>query len=898
LALLKQHQGLVESIDWDWERPVRDKVEENESFRVVVEVQLHCIRAGFLRKAGLHFVQVDKAMLCSGSALMVHIWSENKDKIPEKLEYRPGNGTVHLCGCALYDSGDVKILPHMTLYHPDVSTRRCILFVYYTEVKLAVKLLLAERAFLRKSCDEMRDSLQLLRPARDSASSKLLQTKRRMRDAAAVMKAMDYRDLRQLRAEHAAQEEEVAIVLRALAVIKGFEPNAQIGIQILIQEGAHDGFRRPYFSFDRDPAKEENGQKQSLADPCLFFLHPRILAWLEARFMHHPFFDPEYFTAKRQRAPLTLCTWLRCAYAYGRIAHEAISLYDELARLEAGICTCTPGMQACQRRQAQCRDRLVAVHPVATKQDEPQTRCVDFSQLPMCSRLSVFCYVGICGVPSTSFYLIFHLLGGTCDDYLAGMSEHFSSYGRRLKDCENHKDVLDKHHSEIKSAAHMMEKEVGEEEMKQWLLMDRKSRTSHSGDIDVFNANDIIGEALSKVGALAPKLLSPTPRGRGRVPSPTKQQHSGHHAHHLKRSNTRHHANGRHHIKRVHTKSKMTTHSSTSSVASAVDDEKAAREAAVLVAPRVFVIPPGLKLVAEGLCILLNIEPDISPHATIPGKDVLNYWSPFLRELADSEFDAGYYMAKIIRIKAESIPAPQFDRLHEGILRNPKFSMRECQPSVSMFGARACVWIQAVYRLRATLDTQHRGAAVLKLAESVQESIVSSCHKDAHQSLVKAERLLKGQLEVILRREEENRQREAEEAKRAAEAEERERRECEEQLVREQNERDKMAVEEKAQRRQEEIRRKELAILKTQPEFWSDFENVKSELTEFIRDQRLPRDTMPTQVQMKGSARSDLANAIAKYHGGIVNVAKKTNRKVEGMTGSSAGSESKEEEKK
>jgi hypothetical protein len=446
--LLKQHQGLVESIEWDWERPVRDKVEENESFRVVVEVQLHCIHAGFLRKGGLHFVEVNKDMLCSGSALMVHVWSQNKDKIPEKLEYRPGAGTVHLCGCALYDSADKKILPHMTLYQPDVSNRRCVMFVYYTEVKLAVKLLLAERSFLRKSCEEMRDSLQMLRPARDSTSSKLRQTKRRMRDAAAVMKSIDYRDLRQLRTSQRA-EEEVAIVLRALAVIKGFDPDVSIGARILIQEGAHEGFRRPYFSFERDPATEEKGQEQSLADPCLFFLHPRILAWLEARFMHHPFFDPEYFSAKRQRAPLTLCTWLRCAYAYGRIAHEAISLYDELARLETGIRTCTPGMQSCIRRQAQCKERLVAVHPVASGPKTVEKRCVDFSQLPMRSRLSIFCYVGICGVPKTSFYVLFHQLGGKCDDYLAGMSDHFSSYGKRLKDCENHKDVLDKHHSEV-----------------------------------------------------------------------------------------------------------------------------------------------------------------------------------------------------------------------------------------------------------------------------------------------------------------------------------------------------------------------------------------------------------------------------------------------------------------
>ena len=97
-----------------------------------------------------------------------------------------------------------------------------------------------------------------------------------------------------------------------------------------------------------------------------------------------------------------------------------------------------------------------------------------------------------------------------------------------------------------------------------------------------------------------------------------------------------------------------------------------------------------------------------------------------------------------------------------------------------------------------------------------------------------------------------------------------------------------MANEEKQQKRLEEMKRKELAILKTQPEFWSDFENVANELTEFIRDQRLPRLIMPTQVQMKGASRSDLANAIAKYHGGIVNVAKKTGRKVEGMASEDA----------
>jgi hypothetical protein len=283
--------------------------------------------------------------------------------------------------------------------------------------------------------------------------------------------------------------------------------------------------------------------------------------------------------------------------------------------------------------------------------------------------------------------------------------------------------------------------------------------------------------------------------------------------------------------------------------------------------------------------------PSRRPHLTIPGKEVLNYWSPFIRELAVEDFDAQDFMRQILSITPASITAADFDRLHDGIFRNPLFNMRGCQPSVSLFGARACVWVTAVVRLRATLDTQLRGAAVLKLSESVQESIVSSCHKDAFQSLVQAEKLLGGQLEVILRREEENRQREAAEAKRAKEAEETERREAEEQLVREQNERERMTAEEKAQRRQEEIARKELAILKTLPEFWSEFENVKSELSEFIRDQRMPKDIMPTQVQMKAAGRSDLANAIAKFHGGIVNVAKKSNRQVEGMTG---GKEKKE----
>eukprot|EP00177_Eucheuma_denticulatum_P004003 GFKZ01007229.1.p1 GENE.GFKZ01007229.1~~GFKZ01007229.1.p1 ORF type:complete len:503 (-),score=60.87 GFKZ01007229.1:796-2304(-) len=58
--------------------------------------------------------------------------------------------------------------------------------------------------------------------------------------------------------------------------------------------------------------------------------------------------------------------------------------------------------------------------------------------------------------------------------------------------------------------------------------------------------------------------------------------------------------------------------------------------------------------------------------------------------------------------------------------------------------------------------------------------------------------------------------------------------------------------------------------------YWSDFNNVKRELLQFVHDHSvdLPAGTMPTQKQFRHHKRSDLADALAS-HGGSVNVAKK-----------------------
>jgi hypothetical protein len=157
----------------------------------------------------------------------------------------------------------------------------------------------------------------------------------------------------------------------------------------------------------------------------------------------------------------------------------------------------------------------------------------------------------------------------------------------------------------------MMQKEVGESEVLQWYMMDRKSRSSTAGDVlDAFNAHDLISQALEGSGnplvnplvnplpapsvqALTPKLTPPAP-----AQSLTEQQHSIHHAHH-KRKPTRH---GHKH--------KHTKRGSSKPVEVAPESPKETAERQVLLAPRLFAIPGGLKLVAEGLCILLGIDPD------------------------------------------------------------------------------------------------------------------------------------------------------------------------------------------------------------------------------------------------------------------------------------------------
>jgi hypothetical protein len=193
----------LEQLNWDWDRSIQgvqldiSKV-QNQAVKVSVDVELHCVKRGFLRSAGRQFILMPERILMSSSHFAVLLESSCED-IPQVLHYRSGAGHLHQC-CSHFTSGSgTNVLPWMFLDVASLPDRHCKLVVWYAHHEFALRVV----EMVTTKVAESKIILEARFPGRaaelEQAGSAFRAAAHQLRVSAQVVEPIAFKDVQHMR---------------------------------------------------------------------------------------------------------------------------------------------------------------------------------------------------------------------------------------------------------------------------------------------------------------------------------------------------------------------------------------------------------------------------------------------------------------------------------------------------------------------------------------------------------------------------------------------------------------------------------------------------------------------------------------------------------------------------